>query len=466
MSRTDGLNRRSFLRNAGFTALAGAVGSSTPLAAAAAAAETGFQPINGKYDFDTVYNRFGTDSTKFDQQIRVYGKDSVQVGMGIADMDFRAAPAITEALQARMKHENWGYLDMGKATPALTNAVATWNKKRYGVDIDPETMVLSAGVHPALIAALLTFSPRGSKVLLQTPTYNGFYSDLTFTGTKAEDVPLKVSNGKFSMDFDEFERRISLDTHSFILCNPQNPTGNCWSAEDLTRIGEICLKHRVVVLADEIHCDWVTKGHKYTPFASLPNKAIVNNSLTFKAASKSFGLAAHKVAWFYSTNPELLARVKVNHRADLSTMGIIASQAAVTGGEDWLNQCVDYIDGNHDFVAKFVAANIPSIKYVKPEGTYLAWLDVTAVADKINSKALAAEYNRTKAANMPSLTPEQMVERYFVKAAKVHMNQGASYGTGGANHMRMNVATSRKLVELALTNLANALKTNQTNLVF
>jgi cystathionine beta-lyase len=467
MSRPDGLNRRSFLRNAGFTALAGAVGSSIPLAAAAAAAADGasLQAPNGKYDFDTVYNRFGTDSTKFDQQIRNYGKDSIQVGMGIADMDFRAAPAITEALQARMKHENWGYLDMGKATPALTQAVAAWNKRRYGVDIDPSTMVLSAGVHPALIAALMTFSPKGSKVLLQTPTYNGFYSDLSFSQTKPEDVPLKNVNGKFSMDFDEFERRISLDTHSFILCNPQNPTGNCWSAEDLTRIGEICLKHRVVVLADEIHCDWVTKGHKYTPFASLPNKKIVDNSLTFKAASKSFGLAAHKVAWFYSTNPDLLARVKVNHRADLNTMGIVANQAAVTGGEDWLNQCVDYIDGNHDFVAKFVAANIPSIKYVKPEGTYLAWLDVTAVADRINSKALAAEHNRTKPANAPSLTPEQMIERYFVKTAKVHMNQGASYGTGGANHMRMNVATSRKLIELALTNLANALKTNQTNLV-
>ena len=267
------------------------------------------------------------------------------------------------------------------------------------------------------------------------------------------------------MDFDEFERRISIDTHSFILCNPQNPTGNCWSADDLTRIGEICLKHRVVVLADEIHCDWVTKGQKYTPFASLPNKAIVNNSLTFKAASKSFGLAAHKVAWFYSTNPELLARVKVNHRADLNTMGLIASQAAVTGGEDWLNQCVEYIDGNHDFVAKFVAANLPMVKYSKPQGTYLAWLDVSAVADKINAKALAAEHNRTKPANAPTLTPEQMIERYFVKHAKVHMNQGASYGTGGANHMRMNIATSRKLVELALTNLATALKGNQTNFV-
>ena len=465
MSQTDGLNRRAFLRSAGLTALAGAAaGSSNPLMAATAGSV--FQaPANGKFDFDTIYNRFGSHSTKFDQQIRNYGKGSVEVGMGIADIDFKAAPAITDALNARMKHENWGYLDMGKATPALTGAVAAWNKKRYGVDIDPDTIVLSAGVHPALIATLITFSPKGSKVLLQTPTYNGFYSDLTASQTKAEDVPLKQVNGKYAMDFDEFERRISLDTHSFILCNPQNPTGNCWSAEDLTRIGEICLKHRVVVLADEIHCDWVTKGHKYTPFASLPNKAIVNNSLTFKAASKSFGLSAHKIAWFYSTNPELMARVKVNHRADLNTLGIVANQAAVTGGEDWLNQCVEYIDGNHNFVQKFIAANLPMIKYVKPEGTYLAWLDVTAVADRINSKALAAEHNRTKPVNAPSLTPEQMVERYFVKTAKVHMNQGASYGTGGANHMRMNVATSRKLVEQALTNLANALKTNQTNLV-
>jgi len=461
MSQTDGLNRRSFLRNAGLTALAGAaVSSSNPLMAAAGSA---FQaPANGKYDFDTIYNRFGSHSTKFDQQIRVYGKGSVEVGMGIADIDFKAAPCITDALNARMKHENWGYLDMGEATPMVTEAVAAWNKKHYGVDIDPSTIVLSAGVHPGLIAALLTFSPKGSKVLLQTPTYNGFYSDLTFSQTKAEDVPLKFVNGQFAMDFEEFERRISIDTHTFILCNPQNPTGNCWSAADLTRIGEICLRHRVIVLADEIHCDWVGKGQKYTPFASLPNKAIVNNSLTFKAASKSFGLAAHKLAWFHSTNPDLLARVKVNHRADLNTMGIVANQAAITQGDEWLRQANEYVDGTHDMVVNYIHDKIPMIKTHRAQGTYLTWLDVTAVAEKINSKQLAADYNKGKAANMPSLTPEQMVERFFVKYAKVHLNQGAGYGTGGANHMRMNIGTSRKLVETALNNLAAACKSAGT----
>jgi cystathionine beta-lyase len=264
-------------------------------------------------------------------------------------------------------------------------------------------------------------------------------------------------NGKFEMDFDDFERRISIDTHSYILCNPQNPTGNCWSQDDLLRIGEICLKHRVVVLADEIHCDWVSKGQKYTPFASLPNKAVVDNSLTFKAASKSFGLAAHKTAWFYSTNPDLMARVRPHHRADLNTLGVLANHAAVVDGEEWLMQANAYVSDTHDLVVNYINDKIaPMIKVHRAEGTYLTWLDVSGVAEKINSTKLAEDYNRTKPANMPSLTPEQMVERYFVKTAKVHLNQGRGYGKGGENHMRMNIGTSRKLVELALNNLAAA----------
>ena len=242
---------------------------------------------------------------------------------------------------------------MTQANKDVSAGVVAWNKKRYGVEIDPSTLVLATGVHPGLIAALQTFSPPGSKVLLITPTYNGFYSDLRFTRTIAEESPMKVANGKFSIDFADFERRISNDTNTFILCNPQNPTGNCWSAEDLTKLGEICLRRRVVVLADEIHCDFVTKGNKYTPFASLPNKAIVDNSLTFKAASKSFGLAAHKLAWFYSTNPGYLSKVKENLRADITTLGVVANRAAYSGGEDG-DRCVS-IDGNHDFVANFIS---------------------------------------------------------------------------------------------------------------
>ena len=303
MSQHDGLNRRSFLRNVGMTAVAGAVGSSTPLAAAAAGSTPSAEPVDGKYDFDTPYNRFGTDSTKYDSPNRTYGAGSVVVGMGIADMDFRVAPPITKALMERMQHENWGYLDMGgPAVKSFTDGIIAWNKKRHGINVNPESVVITTGVHPGIIAALKTFCPPGSKVLLNTPTYNGFYGDLRATATKPEENVMKVVDGKYSIDFEDFERRISYDTNAFILCNPQNPTGNVWSPEDLMRLGEICLRRRVVVLADEIHCDFVNKGHKYTPFSTLPNKAVVNNSITFKAASKSFGLAAMKCAWFFSDN--------------------------------------------------------------------------------------------------------------------------------------------------------------------
>jgi len=381
--------------------------------------------------------------------------------MGIADMDFRAAPSITQALKHRLEHENWGYLDM---PPEFAEGVIAWNKKRYGVDIPPENLVISMGVHPGIIATLKTFSPIGSKVLLTTPTYNGFYGDLRVTQTLPEESLMKFVNGRYELDFDDFESRIGPGTYAFILCNPQNPTGNCWSEADLMRLGEICLKRGVLVLADEIHCDFVGKGQKYTPFASLPDKKIVDNSVTFKAASKSFGLAAHKTAWFYSTNPELIKQIKVNHRADLNTLGIVANQAAYSGGEDWLNQCVDNIDGNQAYAVDFIKKNIPAIKAYHPQGTYLMWLDVTALADKIDAKGQSEEYNRTKAANAPSRSPEQIVERWLVKNSRVQLNAGTSYGLGGANHMRMNVATSRKTLEKALNNIASALKAPGTSI--
>ncbi len=189
MSKQHGLGRRSFLQNAGMTALLGAVGGGAPAVAAAASAAA----PGGKYDFDTPYNRFGTNSIKYDSVIRQYGKDSIQVGMGIADMDFRAAPSITKALMDRMQHENWGYLDM---PAAFLENVAAWNKRRYGVTFEPSQAIITMGVHPGLIATLKAFSPPGTKVLLQTPTYNGFYSDLTASGTVTEEVQHEADAGR------------------------------------------------------------------------------------------------------------------------------------------------------------------------------------------------------------------------------------------------------------------------------
>jgi cystathionine beta-lyase len=440
------------------SAFAGAVGSgAAPGPASAAVAGQLADEINGKFDFDAVYNRFGSHSVKWDQQVRRFGKDSIEVGMGIADMDFRAAPCITAALEERLKHENWGYLDMEEYLELVGAAVIAWNKKRYGLAIDPKTLIFTTGVHPGVIAALVTFSPPGTRVLLNTPTYNGFFGDLTASRTLAEESLMKKVDGRYSIDFDDFERRITPDVRSFILCNPQNPTGNCWSPEDLTRLGEICLKNNVVVLADEIHCDFVAKGHKFTPFASLPNRAIVDNSITFRAASKSFGLAAHKFAWFFSTNRILLERVRKNLRSDITTLGAVANMGALTGGEEWLNQCGEYVEGNQAFAVDYIAKNIPMIKAVKPQGTYLLWLDCTEVAKKINAPKLAAEANQGRGPGDPDLKPEAMLQRYFVKSAKVNLNPGNTYGKGGQDHLRMNVATSRKQVKLALDNIASAL---------
>ena len=457
MPRPNGLDRRTFLRGAGSSVLLGTAGMSSLAAGsgllgarrvAAQPPARPHPPAPDDYDFDEVIDRLGTDSVRWDRAVAQYG-DGIVAGMGVADMDFRAPPCVTQALAERCAHENWGYMHR---PASYAEAVAAWNHRRYGIEIDPSTLVFTTGVHPGIIAALHTFSPPGTRVLMTTPTYNGFYTDLRFARTVTDDNPMIVdAEGRYSIDFDDFERR-ARRCNTFILCNPQNPTGNCWTAEDLTRMGEICLRHRCVVLADEIHCDFVTRGNTYTPFATLDHE-IVANSLTFKSGSKSFSLAAMKVAWYYSTNPDLLERVKANTRADLSTLGMVAMRAALNEGEPWLDDLLVYIDANHDVAESYIRDNIPGVRYRKAQGTYLAWLDVTGIAERIGAAETAA---RESAGGSAVVTPERVVQRWFAERAGVFLNPGPGYGTGGAGHMRMNLASSRKIVELALNNMAEA----------
>ena len=442
----NAFTRRSFLRSTGTSVLLGATGAPALLHARPATAS---HPAHPPTDFDEVYDRRGTESVRWDRAINQFGPGIV-AAMGVADMDFRAAPCITSALAERCAHENWGYMHR---PGSYAEAVAAWNHRRYGVEIDPSTLVFTTGVHPGIIAALQTFSPPGTRVLMMTPTYDGFYGDLRFARTVPDDCEMIVgADGRYSVDFDDFERRAQR-CNSFILCNPQNPTGNHWSPEVLTRLGEICLKHRVVVLADEIHCDFVSAGHRYTPFATL-DPEIVANSLTFMSGSKSFSLAAMKVAWYYSTNPDLLERVKANTRADLSTLGMVAMRAALKEGEPWLDELIPYIDANHDFAESYIRDNLPGVRYTKAQGTYLAWLDVAEFAERIGAAESAASES-AEAVN--PVTPETIVQRWFAEHAGVYLNPGPRYGTGGAGRMRMNLASSRRIVELALKNMAEAL---------
>ena len=200
----------------------------------------------------------------------------IVAGMGVADMDFRCAPAITEALQKRVAFPNWGYnmidgdLFMGTAgnTP-FVKGIIDWNKRRYGINIDPKMVGISAGVIPGVISALQAFAPKGSKVLMVTPSYVGFYAAIGITKTVAEESPMKLVNGRYEIDWADFERRMTPDVKVSILCNPHNPVGRTWTRDELVRYGQLCKKHNIIVLSDEIHCDFISKGQKYMPFATL-----------------------------------------------------------------------------------------------------------------------------------------------------------------------------------------------------
>ena len=454
MSRNLDLNRRTFLKGAGMTALAGAVGAggAGAVSTAAAAADGGLPYLrNGKYDFDTVYDRVGSDCVKWDSQISAFG-DKVQVGMGIADMDFRAAPCIAEAMSERMKHENWGYLN-AEALVSFRETIAEWNHDRYGLDVDPASIVIATGVHPGLIATLKTFSPPASKVLLMTPTYNGFYSDLRHTQTSKNESELVFEDGHYSIDWDDLEARMTPDTQSMLLCNPQNPTGNVWSEEDLLRIGELCLKHQVVVLADEIHADFVRAGQKYTPFVSLPDKDIVNNSLTFKAITKTFSMPASKNAYWFSTNPVYLERVKRNHQAGINTLGVVANEAAYRHGREWLDQLLPYIDGNHQHVEDFLKENLPQVGYTRAEGSFLSWLHFDGIMEEVGVVEKSAASQMTD----NPMTETQAFEAWLVDHSGVQLNDGEGYGKGSKRCMRMNIGCSRQMLSKALHNIAEAL---------
>jgi cystathionine beta-lyase len=263
---------------------------------------------------------------------------------------------------------------------------------------------------------------------------------------------MRFENGRYHIDWEDLEARMTPDTHCMLLCNPQNPTGNVWSAEDLTRIGELALKHDVVVLADEIHADFVRQG-RYTPFASL-DPEIVSNSLTFKAITKTFSMPASKNAYWFSTNPVYLERVKVNHWADINTLGVVANTAAYQHGHDWLDQLLAYIDGNHSFVEAYLKENLPEVTCTRAEGTFLSWLHFGEIMDEVGVVEKAAA---TRGTDQPK-TETQIFEAWLAATCGVQLNEGMDYGLGGERCMRMNIGTSRQLIELALDNIAEAVR--------
>jgi len=443
MSKDSGLNRRNFLKGAGMTALA----SAAP--ATVIADDDEGKPLfrSGNYDFETVYDRTGQNCSRWDSPARKYPGGEFKYGMGVATMDFECAPCITDALAERFKHRTWGYMS---STDSLKEAIAQFNAERNRLELDPSMIELSAGVYPGMIASLRTFSRPGTKVALLSPNYSGFYYMTKHTYTIADDSQMYLQDGRYEIDWDDLEMRLANpETQSMIVCNPQNPTGNVWREDELLKIGELCLKNNVVVLSDEIHSDFVRPGHEFVPFARLPDKAVVANSLSFNSGSKTFNMAGMKNAYWHSTDAKLLERVKHNHFGAVSTLGCVASEAAYRDGSDWLDQLLAYLDDNHKFVENYVAKNMPGVGYTRPEGTYLSWLDFSKTMDAINAEDMAAK---------KEVTPEVYMQDWLVMNSGVYLNPGSNYGLGGPGNMRFNVGSSRKVVKGALDALAGALR--------
>ena len=448
MAKIAQLNRRTFIKSAGMTALAGATGAAGTLASgtAAAAPASPFKMSNGKYDFDTVYNRVDTNCSRWDSPGRNYPPGAFKYGMGVASMDFECAPCITEALTERVQHHNWGYLS---TTEPLREGVVKWNGERHGIDLDADMVTLSDGVYPGIIAAMRSFVPAHDKVLLVTPVYSGFYSMARAANVVTVDSPMLYKNGRYEVDWDDLESKMTADVRALIVCNPQNPTGNVWTREELLRMGRLALDHKIVVLSDEIHSDVIRTGHKYVPFASLPDEAVVNNSISFNAISKTFNLAGMKNAYYYSKNPVMSERVNHFHRAELSTLGVVANEAAYQHGAEWFDQANAYLDENHSFVENYIKQNMPDVGYTRNEGTFMTFLDFSKVMAAIGAEEQYQAHGKD--------TPEEYFQDWLVHNSGVYLNAGSSYGTGGEGHMRMNLASSRVLLQEVFDAMATAI---------
>ena len=370
-----------------------------------------------KYDFDKLTERRGTNSYKWDSPA-----DADVLPMWVADMDFEVAPAITKALQERVAQGIFGYT---MVPDSYYEAIVGWFKRRHGWTLERDWILYTTGVVPAVSCALKALTLPGEKVLVQTPAYNCFFSSIANSGCQLAENELVYEDGTYHVDFDDFERKCADEkTTVFLLCNPHNPAGRVWKREELERMNDICLKHGVKVVADEIHCELVMPGFRFVPFASV-SAACRDNCVVLNSPSKGFNIAGLQIANIICADAAVRRRidraVNINEVCDVNPFGVLALQAAYTAGEEWLDELNAYIHGNYELVKDFVAKEMPKLKVVRMEGTYLVWLDVMGLestADELTDKLL--------------------------KEAKVMVNSGTMYGRrAGEGFIRLNIACPR-----------------------
>ncbi len=378
-----------------------------------------------EYDFDRVIDRRQTDSVKWGLNAKLFG-DADVISAWVADMDFESPAPVIEAILARARHGIYGY---GVRPAAYTDSMVAWMQTRFGWTTASEWYAFSPGVVPALALAVHAFTQPGDKIIIQPPVYPPFFSIVKNNGRQLVFNPLKFHDGKFQMDLENLERQIDPRTKMLILCSPHNPVGRVWSREELTALGEVCLRHNLLIISDEIHADLVLRGHTHTPLAMLSD-AFAQNTLTCIAPSKTFNIAGLYTAATIIPNARL--RAQFNHtRENLgleggNVFGIAALEAAYRTGGEWLTQLLDYLQGNADFLMSYFAERIPRIKPIRPEGTYLVWLDCREMG--LDDAAL---------------------KEWMLKRARVAMNEGHTFGEQGRGFLRLNFGCPRAtLVEI------------------
>ncbi len=384
-----------------------------------------------KYNFDAILPREGTFCEKYDHRELVFGRKEV-IPMWVADMDFASPPEVLEAIARRLRHPVLGY---SFRSPAYWRSIVEWVGRRNGWAIRPQWLDFVPGVVPGIVLALRAFTQPGDGVVIQPPVYHPFARQTRLNGRTVIDNPLRLAGDRYEIDFEDLDRKLA-GARVFLMCNPHNPTGRVFSKEELIQIGNLCVKHDVLIFADEIHSDLVYSPNHHIHIASLDER-FAERTLTFIAPSKTFNLAGLSTATVIVPNEGLLATFREEmgklHAEQGSIFGSVALEAAYNHAEEWLEELLAYLGRNIDFVRDFLAKELPSVRALRPEGTYLMWLDFSAWG-----------------------ISHEEIYRLLVEEAGIGVNEGSMFGTEGRGWMRLNIATRLDVVRQAMEQLRDA----------
>lgn len=392
-----------------------------------------------KYDFNRIPDWKGAHSVKWGRRKSFFGKEDV-LPLWIADLDFETARPIAESLEERASHPDYGYTGR---PPAFYEAIVNWMRQQHDWPIKKQWIKATPRISPALSLAVRAFSHPGEKVIVQPPVYHPFYEIIETNGRQLVFNHLKLEEGCYQMDFDALASQLQDPSASiFLLCHPHNPVGRVWTRKELTKLGNLCIKHDVLVIADEIHADVVYEGYKHTPFASISDE-FAQNSVTCNSPSKTFNLSGLNIGYVIIPDERKRKRfyqmVQKSGLHMLNLFGIEALIAAYTQGREWYEQLIDYLGKNREFLLHFVKENLPGVQLHPPEGTFLGWL---------NFKKLGLE-------------PTDLRE-FLVQKAGVGLVDGRKFNPGGDGFQRLNFGCPRKLLKKALRNIKKAVENLNT----